>query len=131
MWPQGIPLGEFGLLCVPVFGVERVRPVCHGAVTHRRERRSCCEPAAAASALADGSPDFWLRGAARAVSPRRSDGCCQGARVPGPRLLRGTLHGNMEGPLPSPRPANTASGTCRHLDPHLSYPSTPAPGCQA
>ena len=53
MWPKGIPLGEFGLLCVPVFGVQRVCPVCHGAVTHRRERRSCCEPAAAASALGD------------------------------------------------------------------------------
>ena len=60
-----------------------------------------------ASSPSDGSPDFWLLHAARAVSPRPSNGCCRGAPNPGPRLLHGRVQGL------------------------ISFPSAPAPGCQA
>ena len=99
------------------------------AVTHQDERRSCGEPTVAAWALpTDGSPDFWLRGAAWAVSPRPSNGCCRGARVPGPRLAQGGVgvcRTPTDGRCPRRAPATTRASSWLSLDRTQSKPSEP------
>ena len=125
---EKIPPGEVDLLCATAFGVERVLPVWYAAVSHWDERRSGCEPTVAALAPTDGSPDFWLRGAARAVSLRPSDGCCRGARVPGPRLAQGGVgvcRTPTDGRCPRRAPATTRAPSWLSLDRTQSKPSAP------
>ena len=95
------------------------------AVTHQDERRSCGEPTVAGALPTDGSPDFWLRGAARAVSPRPSDGCCRGARVPGHRLAQGGVgvcRTPTDGRCPRRAPATTRAASWLFLDRTQSKP---------
>ena len=96
------------------------------------ERRSCCQLTAAASQHASlHVPPLSPRRLSRLLAAACSQGSqppslgrvLPGAPNPGPRLLRGRLHGNMEGlvsvgPLPTQKPANTASDTYRHRHPH-------------